>query len=240
MVSRRLTRPNTNDDPWRTNPVSWWLSGLEQPSPITLLCVRDGHLGHLLWGRRSLWSPTDKLWFLVFFLRLSLIGERGLVTWSTLPVQQGPARSNSTGPSHSSLSECGVPSIHQLCQPLPPLRPETVHIQASLHSSHTLKLLTATLMFLFIRPFITLEVKIQMHNHLPYDNPFPTVKGKTSGIKCTWNCAGLFLFVYAGLGGSKCQFSSITLYSTKKCLKVSLLITITQSRGFRIMPSITP
>ncbi len=159
---------------------------------------------------------------------------------SPWPVQQGPARSNSTGPSHSSLSECGVPSIHQLCQPLPPLRPETVHIQASLHSSHTLKLLTATLMFLFIRPFITLEVKIQMHNHHPYDNPFPTVKGKTSGIKCTWNCAGLFLFVYAGLGGSKCQFSSITLYSTKKCLKVSLLITITQSRGFRIMPSITP
>lgn len=157
---------------------------------------------------------------------------------SLRPVQQGPGRSDSMGPSHSSLSECGVPSIHQLCQPLPPLRPETLHIQASLHSSHMLKLLTATLMFLFIRPFITLEVKIQMHNHRPYDNPFPTVKGKTSGIKCTWNCAGLFLFVYAGLGGSKCQFSSITLYSTKKIW--SLLITITQSRGFRIMPSITP
>lgn len=83
------------------------------------------------------------------------------------PVQQGPARSDSTGPSHSSLSECGVASIHQLCQPLPPLRPETVHIQASLHSSHMLEQLTATLMFLFIRPFITLEVKIQMHYHPP-------------------------------------------------------------------------
>lgn len=79
---------------------------------------------------------------------------------SPRPVQQGPARSDSTGPSHSSLSECGVPSIHQLCQPLPPLRPETVHIQASLHSSHMLELLTATLMFLFIRPFVTLELKI--------------------------------------------------------------------------------
>lgn len=88
---------------------------------------------------------------------------------SPRPVQQGPARSDSTGPSHSSLSECGVPSIHQLCQPLPPLRPETVHIQASLHYSHMLELLTATLMFLFIRPFITLEVKIQMLYHRPYD-----------------------------------------------------------------------
>lgn len=136
---------------------------------------------------------------------------------SPRPVQQGPARSDSTGPSHSSLSECGVPSIHQLCQPLPPLHPETVHIQASLHSSHMLELLTATLMFLFIRPFITLEVKIQMHNHRPYDKPVSHCERKKSGLKCTWNCDGLFLFVYAGLGGSKCQFSSITLSSTKNC-----------------------
>lgn len=79
---------------------------------------------------------------------------------SPRPFQQGLARSDSKGPSHSSLSECSVPSIHQLCQPLPPLHPETVHIQASLHSSHMLELLTATLMFLFIRPFVTLELKI--------------------------------------------------------------------------------
>lgn len=142
---------------------------------------------------------------------------------SPQPIQQGPARSNSTGPSHSSLSECGVPSIHQLCQPLPPLRPETVHIQASLHSSHMLELLTATLMFLFIRPFITLEVKIQMHYHRPYDKHVSHCGWKQSGLKCTWNCAGLFLFVYAALGVSKCQFSSITLSST--LTNGSLLIT---------------
>lgn len=121
----------------------------------------------IFWGRRSLSNPTDSSssssasdW---------RMGSDHVI--SPQPVQQGPTRSDSTGPSHSSLSECGVPSIHQLCQALPPPRPETVHIQASLHSSHMLEPLTATLMFLFIRPFITLEVKIQMHYRCPYNKP---------------------------------------------------------------------
>lgn len=122
----------------------------------------------IFWGRRSLSNPTDKPQLLVFFLGSAACGSSDWRTGSDhvispQPVQQGPTRSDSTGPSHPSLSECGVPSIHQLCQALPPPRPETAHIQASLHSSHMLEPLTATLMFLFIRPFITLEVKIQMH-----------------------------------------------------------------------------
>lgn len=154
------------------------------------------------WGRRSLSNPTDEPHFLVFFLSLRIFAKAS--DWrkgsdhviSAQPVQQGPTRSDSTGPSHSSLSECGVPSIHQLCQALPPPRPETVHIQASLHSSHMLEPLTATLMFLFIRPFITLEVKIQMHYYCPYNKPAShsesKKKKKISGLKCGSVRTGLF------------------------------------------------
>lgn len=110
---------------------SWWLSGLQQPSPITLLCERDGHLGHLLWGRRSLWSPTDKPRLLVFFLRHSLIGERGLVMWSPRsPFSRDPPAPIARGrhirlcqnaachPFISSASHCH-PSALRLCTSRP-------------------------------------------------------------------------------------------------------------------------
>ncbi len=237
MVSRHLTRPNTNDDPWRTNPVSWWLSRLEQPSPISLLCVRDGHLGHLLLRQKVIVEPNRQ----AMVPRLLSPPQPDWRTGSghvisPRPIQQGPARSNSMGPSHSSLSECGVPSIHQLYQPLPPLRPETVHIQASLHSSHVLELLIATLMLLFIRPFITLEVKIQNHRHTI--THFPLWKKKK-----IWDKMHMELRWPISICLCRVRWVKMPIQQHYYLLYQNmwlLLITINQSRGFRIMPSITP
>lgn len=61
-----------------------------------------------------------------------------------------------------------------------------------------------------------------MHYHRPYNKLVSHYcEREKSGLKCTWNYAGLFLFVYAALDESKCQFSSITLSSTPKHLVIT-------------------